>query len=131
MTQTESGAEFALDTRVDFLHSLRGVAELSKMMDTEGQRRLGLRACYLLFNQGLGLLISENDLPNAETRAQRDLFILDAYQAAQARTDLRADLQRSDIYGGRQFIIEQFYADMMEIVDRALLRYEKIMRSLT
>jgi len=130
MGNDNSGVRFVTESRENFLHELKGVVLNSKSEDIERKRVYGKRAVYLLFNMRLVLQLSDNDMPDPESSASRNLFILDGYQASQLRTYLSEDLESLETYGGREFIINQFYNEAMEIVNRAVLRYESIVDKL-
>ena len=129
MSQSESGAKFIIGTRVSFFHELKGLANLLDRVKVGGsdlKLKVGFKACRLVSNYALALQFSDRDMPNSESEAEYNLFIIEGYQARSLLGDLHEDMRDADLLGGRETIIDGFYGDAKEIVERAVLRYHRI-----
>jgi len=131
MGSKDSGAQFALETRVDFYHQIKGLVAKGTPDDIEKKRLVGTRMCFYLFNQSLALQLLEDDMPAPEGSALRALFIADGYEASALKGDIRDYFADASTARAREVLVNQFYSDVVEIVDRALLRYEQMTQLIT
>jgi len=123
---SNSGTQHILETRIAFLHQIKGLMQKNDTTTTEGKQHVGSQLCKVLFDQGLAFRFNENDMPDAQSRNLWNLFIVDAHYLASVREGFREDLRGTERYGGKEALIEGFYAEVREVTDRALLRYEQI-----
>ena len=125
MSDNKSGVSFALDTRVNFLHKLKNIARRNQS-DIEEKRVTILGLCQLLYTQGLDLSCSKNEMPDSESRVLRVMFISDTYNAANIRHDFEKDLEDPELHVYRDMLIQEAYDEIREIVNRAVVRYERM-----
>ncbi len=126
MTGENSAVDFVVDDHRDFLHRIKGLVS-TVVETTEQKRNVGLRCCDVILTEGVGLMFSEDDLPDENSRQRRSLFYIDARLLANQRGISAEYLKDPDAYGGEASIIDEFYEAVTRITDRAVGHYTHIM----